>query len=145
MKIFKCEVCGHIAFNSLPDKCPVCASPKEKYVQNDAIFKESSEKSPEAEVKHIPAITVSKQCGLIPETPCVDIMVRIGKTMHPMEEKHYIMFVECYQDDKYISRVEFTPLSVNPAACFHLKNGSGKITIVENCNIHGYWMADVNL
>src|SRR3990172_5681112 len=140
MKIYICQVCGHLEFNAIPDKCPVCLSPKDKYAQKDSIFKESREKSPEAEVKHVPLIIVNKQCGLIPETPCVDILVRIGKTMHPMEEKHYIMFVDCYQNDKYISRVMFTPLSVNPAGCFHLKNVSGKITVVENCNIHGYWM-----
>ncbi len=145
MKLFICQVCGHIEFNALPDICPVCGSPKDKYVQNDNVFKESSAKSPEAEVKHVPAITVSKKCGLIPEIPCFDIFVRIGKTMHPMEEKHFIQFIECYQNDKYISRVELKPMAVNPAACFHLKNGAGKITIVENCNIHGYWMSDATL
>ena len=145
MKIFICQTCGHIEFNSLPEKCPVCLSGKDKFVQNDNIFKESSEKSPEAAVKHVPAVIVNKQCGLIPETPCFDILVRIGKTMHPMEEKHFIQFIDCYQNDKYICRVMFTPMTLNPAACFHLKNGAGKITIVENCNIHGYWKSDVTL
>jgi superoxide reductase len=145
MKIYVCQVCGHIAFNTLPDICPVCHSPKDKYNQNDNVFKESSEKSPEAEVKHVPAITVSKKCGLIPEVPCFDIFVRIGKNMPPMEEKHFIQFIDCYQNDKYISRVMFTPMTLNPAACFHLKNGAGKITIVENCNIHGYWMSEVTV
>jgi superoxide reductase len=138
MKIFICKTCGHIEFNSLPDKCPVCFSEKEKFSQNDNIFTESSAKSPEAAVKHIPAVAVNKQCGLIPETPCLDVHVRIGKTLHPMEEKHFIQFIDCYQDDKYVSRVMLTPMTINPAACFHLKNAAGKITIVENCNIHGY-------
>ncbi len=145
MKIFICQTCGHIAFNEAPEKCPVCQSPREKFTQNDNIFKESEEKSKEAAVKHIPAVTVNKQCGLIPEAPCADIIVRIGATIHPMEEKHFIQFVDCYQDYKFISRVMFTPVSVFPAGCFHLKNASGKITVVENCNIHGYWMSEVSL
>jgi superoxide reductase len=143
MKIFICKTCGHIEFNSIPDKCPVCFAEKDKFIQNDNIFTESSEKSPEASVKHIPAVTVNKQCGLIPESPCFDVFVKVGKTLHPMEEKHFIQFIDCYQDEKYVCRVMFSPLTINPAACFHLKNAVGKITIVENCNIHGYWKSDV--
>jgi len=145
MKIFICTVCGHLEFNDVPEKCPVCMAEKDKFKQNDAVFKESSEKSPEAEVKHVPAVTISKECGLIPESPCTDITVRIGKTMHPMEEKHFIQFIDCYQNDSYIGRVMFTPLNIYPAACFHLKNLSGRITVIENCNIHGYWKTDVNI
>ena len=45
MNIFICSVCGHIEFESSPDKCPVCFASQEKFTQNDAIFKESEEKS----------------------------------------------------------------------------------------------------
>ena len=143
MKIFICQVCGHIAFNNLPDKCPVCDAEKDKYIQNDAIFKESIAKSPEAEVKHVPALTVNKSSSLIPESSCREVIVRIGKVMHPMEEKHYIRFIDAYQNYKYIARMALTPLSVYPAACFYLKEAEGKITIVENCSIHGYWMSEI--
>ncbi len=139
MKIYICQVCGHLAFNNLPDTCPVCGAEKDKFLQNDAIFKESSQKSPEAEVKHVPAVTVNKSSRLIPESGCTEVIVRIGKVMHPMEEKHYIRFIDAYQNDKFIARMHLTPLGVYPAACFYLKEAEGKITIVENCNIHGYW------
>ena len=56
--------------------------------------------------------------------------------MHPMEEKHYIRFIDVYQNDKFIARMMLTPLSVYPAACFYLKEAVGKINIVENCSIH---------
>jgi len=143
MKVFICQVCGHIAFNELSNSCPVCGATKDKFIQNDNIFKESSEKSPEAEVKHIPAVTVSENCRLIPESGCRDVTVRIGKVMHPMEEKHYIRFIDAYQNDKFIARMEFTPLGIHPAACFHLKEAKGKITIVEDCSIHGYWKSEI--
>jgi len=143
MKIYICQVCGHLAFNNLPDTCPVCGAEKDKFLQNDAIFKESIQKSPEAEIKHVPDVTVDKNCSFIPESSCMEVIVRIGKVMHPMEEKHYIRFIDAYQNDNFIARMEFAPWGVFPAACFYLKESGGKITIVENCSIHGYWKSEL--
>jgi desulfoferrodoxin-like iron-binding protein len=145
MKIFICQMCGHIEFNEAPEKCPVCGASKNNFKQNDNVFKESAEKSPEAPVKHIPVITVNKSCGLIPEQSCADVLFRIGKTLHPMEEKHFIQWADCYLDNKYIERIHFTPFGVNPAGCIHLKAASGIVKVVELCNLHGYWEADVKL
>ena len=139
MKVFICNVCGHVEFNRAPGKCPVCGPAK--FTQNDNVFKESEEKSKEASIKHIPSITVKKECGLIPESSCLDVIVRIGKTLHPAEEKHFIQFIDCYVDGKYMERTFLTP-DVYPAACFHLKTQGAKVAIVENCNIHGYWMKE---
>jgi len=124
--------------------CPVCKAPAEKFYSNARIFEESAEKSKEAAIKHIPAITVNKKCGLIPEDSCVDIIVRIGATLHPMESTHFIQFIDCYVDDKFVSRVALTP-GVFAAGCFHLKTPGSKVMIVENCNIHGYWKKEENL
>jgi superoxide reductase len=144
MKLYICQICGHIAFKNLTDKCPVCGAEKDKFLQNDAIFKESIEKSLEAEVKHVPDIAFNDEsCSLIPESSCMDVVVRIGKVMHPMEEKHYIRFIDAYQNDKFIARMALAPLGVYPAACFHLKETGGIITIVDNCNIHGYWKSEI--
>jgi desulfoferrodoxin-like iron-binding protein len=144
MKLFICQECGHMEFNSPVDKCQICMS--EKFNENNNVFKESEQKSQGKETsdKHVPLITISEQCGLIPDMGCVDIMVRIGKTLHPSEEKHFIQFIDCYLDDKFISRASLSP-QVNPAACFHLKTKGKKVTIVENCNIHGYWIEQANL
>jgi superoxide reductase len=73
----------------------------------------------------------------------MEVIVRIGKVMHPMEEKHYIRFIDAYQNDNFIARMEFAPWGVFPAACFYLKESGGKITIVENCSIHGYWKSEL--
>ena len=116
MNIFICEVCGHIAFGSAPDKCPACGAAKEKFTQNDNVFVEAVEKSVEGAVKHIPAIKVNKVCGLIPEQSCVDVIVRIGETLHPMEEKHFIQFIDCYLDNTFVSRVMLSP-GVYAAGC----------------------------
>lgn len=144
MAIFVCGFCGHVEFGSAPERCPVCASPKEKYAQNDNVFKESEEKSKEAAVKHIPAIKVNKACGLIPEETCIDIIVRIGETLHPMVENHHITWIDCYVDDQYISRILLTP-GVYAAGCFHLKTSGSKVRVVEFCNIHGVWQSEADL
>jgi len=144
MNIYICKVCGHISFNNALDNCPVCHAPKTSFNQNNDVFKESEEKSKEAAVKHIPSIKVVKECGLIKEQGCTDIIVRIGETLHPMEEAHHINFIDCYIDKKFISRIDLTP-GVWASGCFHLKNTGSKTIIVENCNLHGYWMAEADI
>ncbi len=139
MKVFICAVCGHIEFDKAPAKCPVCSSIK--FNQNDNVFKESEEKSKEASAKHIPSIVIKTECKMVPNVGCIDVLVSIGKVLHPMEQVHHITFIDCYIDNRYISRIYLTP-DVNPAVCFHLKSKGNKVTIVENCNIHGFWMAD---
>jgi superoxide reductase len=144
MSIFICRGCGHIEFGEAPERCPVCGAPKTSFNQNDNVFIESEEKSKEAAVKHIPAVTVKKECGLIPGQGCVDIIVRIGETVHPMEEAHFIQWIDCYVDDQYVSRVYLTP-GVYAAGCFHLKTSGSKVRIVEQCNLHGHWQAEAEL
>ena len=144
MGLFDCAVCGHIEFGSAPNRCPVCSSSKDRYKQNDRIFIEAEEKSKEGAVKHVPAITMVKQCGLIPEQSCVDVLVRIGKTLHPMEPAHFIAWLDCYVDDQYAARVLLSP-GVNPASCFHLKRQGKKVRIVELCNLHGHWQAEMDI
>jgi desulfoferrodoxin-like iron-binding protein len=144
MSIYVCSVCGYIAFTGGEEACPVCKMPKDKFVRNDRIFEESAEKSKEAAIKHVPKITINKKCGLIPEQSCLDVIVRIGATLHPMESSHFIQFIDCYVDDKYIARLMLTP-GVFAAGCFHLKTSGLKVTVVENCNLHGYWKIEEKL
>ncbi len=145
MDIHICKTCGHLAFNGAPDSCPVCKMPKEHFEKNDNVFVDSKAKSPEADVKHVPSIKVVKTCGLIPEDTCTDVHVRIGEVLHPMTEGHLITFIDCYVNDEFSGRVMLSANSLNPAAAFHVKETSGKVRIVENCNLHGYWMAEVEI
>ena len=141
MNIFVCKVCGHVEFGSAPDICPVCHVPKENFSQNDNLFTEAAEKSKEGAPKHIPSILIKKDCGLIPDAGCIDVHVRIGEVLHPMEEGHHIVFIDCYLDEKYVGRASLTP-SLNGAAAFHLKAKGAKVRIVELCNLHGHWQAE---
>jgi superoxide reductase len=144
MNLLKCNVCGHVAFEESSDPCPVCLAPSDGFTREGDLFGESQEKDRETSVKHIPAISVTMACGLIPETDCIDAAVRIGATLHPMEENHYIRFIDCYVDDKFAARVQLTP-KLNPAASFHLKIFGSKLTVVAWCTLHAYWKADTVL
>ena len=144
MKVFICKMCGHIEFNDAPEKCPVCGAPQSQFQQNDKVFDESAEKSPEGAVKHVPVVKVVADCKLIPEQSCTDILVRVGETLHPMEEKHFITFLDLYVDDKYVSRMFLSP-DMYPGAVFHLKSTGSKVSVVEMCNLHGYWIDTASL
>ena len=142
MDLYVCQKCWHVEVNAKPDACPACGG--SQFVQNNRVFEEAAEKSAEGAVKHIPSIQVNKECGLIPENDCIDILVRVGETLHPMTAEHYIQFIDCYVDGKYVARANLTP-DVNPSVIFHLKSGGSKVQIVEACNLHGHWMAEADL
>ena len=136
-----CKMCGYIAIDGeAPEKCPVCEAAKTAFEEQDVIKTSESEGTTE---KHVPVITVVKECGLLGEG-CTDVHVKVGDTPHPMEEDHYIVFVDFYVDKKFVGRVHLTP-DCNPAGCLHLKAGSGKITAIEFCNLHGYWISETDL
>lgn len=146
MKTFVCGICGYVTFENVPDNCPICFAPKEKFKENpEAIVKPKDPNNlTEGDKKHIPVITVVRKCGLFGEG-CIDVHAKVGEIKHVMEEKHFIRHVDFYLNYKYIARAIFTPVNVNPAACVHLPSGTGKLTVIENCNIHGNWMSEVSL
>ncbi len=147
MKGFVCKVCGFISIDgSAPDKCPVCGASKTSFEEKqDAIKTPKDVNNPsELEKKHVPVITVVKKCGLIPEG-CQDVHVKMGQIQHPMLPEHYIMSIDFYIDNQFISRVQLTPDKLNPAAALHMKAQSGKLTVIEHCNLHGSWIKEVDL
>jgi len=147
MKGYVCKVCGFISIDgSAPDKCPVCGAPKTSFEEREDAIKTPKDVNnlTELEKKHVPVITLVKKCGLIPEG-CQDVHVRMGQIQHPMQPEHYIVHIDFYIDKKFISRVILTPDKLNPAAALHLKATSGKLTVIELCNIHGAWTQETNL
>ncbi len=144
MSLFICSVCGHLEFNQAPENCPVCFAAQDNFKQNDSIFTEAKENASEAAVKHVPTIKVNRESSIIPEGSCIELTVRVGETLHPMQESHMIQFLDCYVDGKYVTRVLLTP-DAYPAAVIQIKEAGSKVTIVESCNLHGYWMSDVEL
>jgi superoxide reductase len=135
-------MCGHIEFAAAPEKCPACGAPKSAFGEDpDALM--PAEK--EGKEKHVPEILVTKECGLIPGE-CRDIHARVGSTLHPMMEDHWIQWIDLYFDKQFAARYTLHPQSLLPAVGLHVKKDvAGTITVIEHCNKHGSWMAEAAL
>lgn len=147
MKGIVCGICAFVSINgSAPDTCPVCGAPKTSFKEKDDAINEAvdSNNLTEGEKKHIPVITIVKQCGLIPQG-CQDAHVKIGQIQHPMQKEHYIQHIDFYIDNEFLSRVILTPEKLNPAAALHLNVTEGKLTAIELCTVHGAWINEVSL
>ncbi len=78
--------------------------------------------------KHVPFI-IEKEDGYL---------VKVGEDMkHPMQEDHFIEFIELIIDDTRLHRVYLTPTD-EPEAYFKVEKGT-KVVAREYCNLHGLW------
>jgi len=75
--------------------------------------------------KHVP-VTEATEKG---------IKVKVGEVPHPMEEKHYIEWVEIIADGESCRR--FLKPGDKPEAEFEIRPKT--VTAREYCNIHGLW------
>ena len=80
-----------------------------------------------AKEKHVPVI--EKVTG--------GYKVTIGSVAHPMEEKHYIEWIELVADDK--SYFQFLNPGEVPEATFMIN--AAVVSAREYCNLHGLWQA----
>jgi superoxide reductase len=78
-----------------------------------------------AREKHVPVI--ERQAG--------GVLIRVGSVAHPMEEKHYIEWIELIVDGK--SCRQFLNPGDKPEALFKVEGGN--LTAREYCNLHGLW------
>ncbi len=63
------------------------------------------------------------------------LKVSVGSVAHPMDEKHFIEWVELL-DESNANR-QFLKPGEAPAACFSA--AGGKVTARAYCNLHGLW------
>lgn len=117
-EIYKCSVCGNIVEVLIVGggELVCCNKPME-------LLEEKTED--EGLEKHVPVI----------EKTDSGIKVKVGDVPHPMEEEHYIQFIEVIADGK-IYRQELQPGQA-PEAEFPIQ--SDDIIAREYCNIHGLW------
>jgi len=141
-----CKVCGFVALGDAPDNCPVCGAPKASFELKEDALKTPQDPAnlEEAEKKHMPQITVVKQCGLIPDG-CIDVHAKVGEIQHPMQQDHYIVDIDFYIDNEFIARTKLTPEKLNPCAALHLKQDSGKLQVISHCNLHGSWISETDI
>lgn len=116
--IYKCEVCGNIVevLHAGDGELVCCGQPMKQFKENTV---DASKE------KHVPVI--EKIEG--------GFRVKIGSVPHPMEEKHYIEWIEAIADGK-VYRQFLKPGDV-PEVVF--KIDAAGITAREYCNLHGLW------
>ncbi|HPS88087.1 MAG TPA: desulfoferrodoxin family protein, partial [Spirochaetota bacterium] len=78
--------------------------------------------------------TTEKHVPLIEKT-ADGYKITVGSTLHPMEEKHFIEWIELLAEG--ISYKKFLKPGDKPEAVF--KTDAANITAREHCNIHGLW------
>ena len=120
LQIYKCEICGNIVEVLHPGagELVCCGKPMKQQVENavDA-----------AREKHVPVI----------ERTAAGIKVKVGSVPHPMEEKHYIEWVQIMANDGAY-RIFLKPAG-QPEGAFTVDLGT--VTAREYCNLHGLWKA----
>ena len=83
LQIYKCEVCGNIVemLHEGQGELICCGQPMKLFVENTVDA---------AKEKHVP----------VKEAAAAGLTVKVGSVPHPMEEKHYIEWVEIVADGK---------------------------------------------
>lgn len=120
LQVYKCEVCGNIVevLHEGQGDLVCCGEPMKLLVEGavDA-----------AKEKHVPVI--EKIPG--------GFRVSVGSVPHPMEEKHFIEWIEVIAGGKAYR--QFLKPGDVPEATFHID--AEQVTAREHCNIHGLWKA----
>lgn len=118
MEVYKCEVCGNIVevLHGGAGELVCCGEPMKLFDEKTA---DSSTE------KHVPVI----------EKTADGYKITVGSTLHPMEEKHYIEWIELIADGKAYR--QFLKPGDDPVATFCV--GAGSVTAREYCNVHGLW------
>ncbi len=117
-QVYRCNVCGNIVevLHAGGGELVCCKQPMELL----------EEKTADAGLeKHVPVL----------ETTDGGTKVKVGEVSHPMEEKHYIEWVEVLIGDR-VYRTFLKP-GDKPEAQFELA-GKGMIAR-EYCSVHGLW------
>ena len=118
LEIYKCEVCGNIIEVVYGGKGELvcCGKPM-------TLLKENSVDA--ATEKHVPV--VEKTAG--------GVKVKVGDVAHPMEDKHYIQWIEVIADGKAYR--QFLNAGDAPEAVFNIQ--ADQVSAREYCNLHGLW------
>jgi len=118
LQVYKCEICGNMVevIHEGQGELVCCGKPMILLTEN------TTDASKE---KHVPVME---------KTPS-GIKVKVGSLPHPMEEKHYIEWIQIMADGKAYR--QFLSPGNAPEATFDIK--ADKITAREYCNVHGLW------
>jgi superoxide reductase len=119
-QVYKCELCGNIVevLHGAEADLVCCG-------QNMTLQTENTVDA--AKEKHVPVI----------EKTDAGYKVKVGSVPHPMEEKHYIEWIELMADGKVCRRYLSPGDAPEAEFCCIAKTVAAR----EYCNLHGLWKA----
>ncbi|MBN2383451.1 desulfoferrodoxin [bacterium] len=118
LEIYKCSICGNIVevVHAGKGTLVCCGEPMILQVENTVDA---------AKEKHVPVV----------ERTGNKVTVKVGSMAHPMEDKHYIEWIQVIDGEKAYRT--FLKPGQSPTATFTVEGNS--IAAREYCNIHGLW------
>jgi len=116
--VYRCSICGNVVelLHSGGGQLVCCGKPME-------LLEEKTED--EGMEKHVPVV----------EKTGTGIKVKVGSVPHPMEEAHFIEWVELLSDG--FSAKKFLKPGQPPEAEFRFSGKNAKARVY--CNLHGLW------
>jgi superoxide reductase len=117
-QIYKCNVCGNIVevVHTGVGQLVCCGQPME-------LLNEKTEDV--GQEKHVPII----------ERTATGLKIKVGAIPHPMEEKHFIEWIEIIADGKVDKK--FLKPGDAPKTEFNIS--PNEVVVRIYCNIHGLW------
>jgi len=120
LQIYRCEKCGNmVEVIGAGAGTLVCCG------QNMTLLAENTTDA--ATEKHVPVV----------EPADGGIRVKVGSVPHPMQEDHWIEWIELIADGR--SYRQFLQPGQAPEAFFSIQ--ASQYTVREHCNLHGLWKA----
>jgi len=128
-QVYKCNICGNIIeiLHQGAGELVCCAQPME--------FLEEKDHGPGAE-KHVPVIEE------LPPNVCQGkdgVRIKVGEAEHPMEEGHYIEWIEIIPTDNKRGKKFLKPKEKAEAKFFTREKVVG---VRAYCNVHGLWKTE---
>jgi superoxide reductase len=118
LEVYKCDICGNMVevLHAGQGTLVCCGQDMTLQVENTVDA---------AKEKHVPVI--EKIDG--------GYKVKVGSVAHPMEEKHYIEWIELITGDNAYR--QFLRPGAAPEAVFKIE--AAQVNAREYCNLHGLW------
>ena len=121
LQVYKCEMCGNMVevVHASVGQLVCCGKPMT--LMEEGVTDAALE-------KHVPVL----------EKTGDGYKVSVGSVLHPMEEKHYIEWIELIADG--VAYRKFLKPGDKPVAEFCIK--ADKVVAREYCNLHGLWKGE---
>lgn len=118
-EIYKCDICGNIVeVLNIGSESLVCCG--------QAMRLENERTDDIGNEKHVPLI----------EKTDFGYIIKVGSISHPMEENHFIEWIEINSENGKSGKKYLSP-GDKPEAEFYIK--ADKVSARAYCNVHGLW------